>query len=78
MLVSCQSRVENTQDNHLRSASTQVPTPQPLTPVPSSGSLTQLPASGTDDFFVGGRFDISPTTAVQAYTGTVSLSIDFN
>lgn len=51
---------------------------QPLTPVPSSGSLTQLPASGTDDFFVGGRFDISPTTAVQAYAGTVSLSIDFN
>lgn len=51
---------------------------QPLTPTPSTGSLTQLPASGTDDFFVGGRFDISPTTTVQAYTGTVSLSIDFN
>ena len=51
---------------------------QPLAPSPSTGSLTQLPASGTDDFFVGGRFDISPTTAVQAYTGTVSLSIDFN
>ena len=51
---------------------------QTLAPTPSAGSLTQLPASGTADFFVGGRFDISTATTVQAYTGTVSLSIDFN
>lgn len=50
----------------------------PQNPVASVGTLTQLPASGMDDFFVGGRFDISPMTAVQAYTGTLSLSIDFN
>lgn len=50
----------------------------PQAPVASAGSLTQLPASGQDDFFVGGRFDISPTTVAQAYTGTLTLSIDFN
>lgn len=50
----------------------------PQTPVASVGSLTQLPASGMDDFFVGGQFDVSPTTTTQAYTGTLTLSIDFN
>jgi hypothetical protein len=50
----------------------------PQTPVASIGSLTQLPASGMDDFFVGGHFDVSPTTTTQAYTGTLTLSIDFN
>ncbi len=49
-----------------------------LAPVASAGTLTQLPASGTADFFVGGAFDISATTAIQAYTGTVTLSVDFN
>jgi len=50
----------------------------PLSPVASVGSLTQLPASGIDDFFVGGRFDVSPTTTAQPYTGTLTLAIDFN
>lgn len=50
----------------------------PQTPVASVGSLTQLPANGMDDFFVGGSFDISPTTNAQAYTGTLTLAIDFN
>ena len=50
----------------------------PTTPVASVGSLTTLPASGIDDFYVGGKFDISPTTVVQAYAGTLSLTIDFN
>lgn len=50
----------------------------PLAPVAKDGTLINLPVSGTDNFYVGGRFDISPTTVAQAYTGTVSLSIDFN
>jgi hypothetical protein len=50
----------------------------PENPVPSLGSLTQLPASGIDDVYVGGHFDISPTTTTQAYTGTLSLTISFN
>lgn len=50
----------------------------PETPVASAGSLTQLPASGVDDLFVGGHFDISPTTTTQAYTGTLSLTVNFN
>lgn len=48
MLVSCQSRVENTQNIHLRSASTQVPTPQPLTPVPTP-AIPNLQAELLDD-----------------------------
>jgi hypothetical protein len=27
---------------------------------------------------VGGRFDITPTTTIQAYSGTLSLTINFN
>ncbi|MBU1378099.1 MAG: DUF4402 domain-containing protein [Alphaproteobacteria bacterium] len=50
----------------------------PQSPVASVGTLTQLPAGGMDDFFVGGHFDISPTTTAQAYTGTLTLAIDFN
>ena len=47
-------------------------------PVASSGTLNTLPASGQDDLFVGGRFDITPTTTIQAYSGTLSLTINFN
>ena len=50
----------------------------PQSPVATAGTLTQLPSSGTDDFYLGGHFDISPTTTAQAYTGTVTLAIDFN
>lgn len=50
----------------------------PENPVPSLGSLTQLPASGIDDLYVGGHFDISSTTTTQAYTGTLSLTVNFN
>jgi hypothetical protein len=46
--------------------------------VAASGVLNTLPASGLDDLFVGGHFDITPTTAVQTYNGTLSLTINFN
>ena len=47
-------------------------------PVAASGTLNTLPANGQDDLFIGGRFDITPTTAIQAYSGTLSLTVDFN
>jgi hypothetical protein len=47
-------------------------------PVAASGTLNTLPAGGTDDLFVGGHFDITPTTAVQSYSGTLSLTVNFN
>jgi len=47
-------------------------------PVAASGVLNTLPASGIDDLFIGGHFDITPTTAVQTYNGTLSLTVNFN
>lgn len=47
-------------------------------PVSAGGSLLTLPGSGVDDLYIGGRFTISPTTTVQAYSGTLSLTINFN
>ena len=44
----------------------------------SQNTLGTLPASGIDDLAVGGHFDISNTTAMQAYSGTLSLTINFN
>jgi hypothetical protein len=35
--------------------------------------------TGADgDLFIGGHFDITPTTAVGAYNGTLSLTVNFN
>jgi hypothetical protein len=50
----------------------------PESPVAASGTLNTLPANGTDDLFVGGHFDITSTTTVQAYSGTLSLTVNFN
>jgi hypothetical protein len=47
-------------------------------PVAASGVLNTLPAGGQDDLYVGGHFDISPTTATQAYTGSLTLTVNFN
>lgn len=50
----------------------------PETPVASVGTLGTLPASGMEDLYIGGHFDISPTTNVQTYNGTLALTINFN
>ena len=48
-------------------------------PAASSGSVVgTLPAGGVADLYIGGHFTISPTTAVNTYTGTLSLTINFN
>lgn len=47
-------------------------------PVAASGTLNTLPGSGQDDLFIGGHFDITPTTAVATYNGTLSLTVNFN
>lgn len=47
------------------------------TPV-AAGTLSTIPGSGQDDLYVGGHFDISPTTAVATYNGTLSLTVNFN
>lgn len=48
------------------------------TPVAASGTLNTLPADGQDDLYVGGHFDITSETDTQVYTGTLSLTVDFN
>lgn len=47
-------------------------------PVAASGTLNTLPGTGQDDLHIGGHFDITPTTAVQTYNGTLSLTVNFN
>jgi hypothetical protein len=47
-------------------------------PVAASGTLNTLPASGADDLYIGGHFDITASTAVQTYAGTLSLTVNFN
>ncbi len=48
------------------------------TPVAASGTLNTLPANGQDDLHIGGHFDITSATTVQAYSGTLSLTVNFN
>ena len=48
-------------------------------PAASAGSVVgTLPASGIADLYIGGHFTIDSTTAVNTYSGTVSLTINFN
>jgi len=47
-------------------------------PTVDTGALGTLPGSGQQDLFIGGHFDISPTTAVNTYNGTLSLTVNFN
>ena len=44
----------------------------------ASGSTTALPVNGQDDLFVGASMDIDTNTVVQAYTGTVAVTVTFN
>lgn len=44
----------------------------------SASTTGALPANGQDDLFVGGQFDIDNVTAVQTYSGTVSVTVVFN
>jgi hypothetical protein len=48
------------------------------TPVAAVGSVGTLPASGVDDLYIGGHFDITSSTAVQTYNGTLQLNITYN
>jgi len=48
-----------------------------LTPVASAGSVGQLPANGVQVLYVGGKFDITPSTAVTTYNGTLVLNVTY-
>ena len=44
----------------------------------ASSSLGTLPVNGQDDLFVAAKMDIDANTVVQAYTGTVAVTVTFN
>jgi len=50
----------------------------PETPIASIGTLGTLPGGGADDLYIGGHFDITSSTSVQAYSGALALTITFN
>jgi hypothetical protein len=48
------------------------------TPVAASGTLNTLPGNGQDDLYIGGHFDITSSTTIQTYSGTLNLTVNFN
>jgi Domain of unknown function (DUF4402) len=48
------------------------------TPVAASGTLGTVPANGTQQLNFGGQFDISSTTTAQPYTGTLTVTVNYN
>lgn len=47
-------------------------------PAATSGTLGTLPAGGTQELRYGGSFDMTNATPIQAYTGTLSVTINYN
>jgi len=47
-------------------------------PVAESGTLGTIPAGGTQILDYGGHFDMSATTPAQAYTGTLTVTVNYN
>ena len=45
---------------------------------PSTGTLGTVPANGTQELKFGGQFDISSTTTAQPYTGTLTVTVNYN
>lgn len=47
-------------------------------PVVNTGALGTLPAGGEQTLYIGGHFDISPSTAINTYNGTLNITVNFN
>jgi hypothetical protein len=47
-------------------------------PTTTTGTYGTVPVGGSQDLNVGGQFDVSSATVVQAYTGTLSLTVNYN
>lgn len=48
------------------------------TPTPATGTLGTVPAAGIQALNMGGSFDIDAATPAQAYTGTLTLDVNYN
>jgi hypothetical protein len=47
-------------------------------PVATTGVLGTVPVSGIQELRFGGQFDMSSSTPAQAYTGTLSVTVNYN
>ncbi len=47
-------------------------------PVPTNGSPGVIPASGVQEIRIGGSFDVSAASPIQAYTGSLSVTVNYN
>ena len=47
-------------------------------PTTTTGTYGTVPVGGVQDLNVGGQFDMSAATVAQAYTGTLSLTVNYN
>jgi hypothetical protein len=47
-------------------------------PVPASGALGVIPPSGIQELRFGGAFDLSAATPAQAYTGSLTVTVNYN
>lgn len=50
----------------------------PSLPTTTNGAPGVIPASGVQEIRYGGQFDISSSTPAQAYTGTLSVTVNYN
>jgi hypothetical protein len=47
-------------------------------PVAATGSLGVIPASGMQELRFGGAFELSANTPVQAYSGSLTVTVSYN
>jgi hypothetical protein len=47
-------------------------------PVTTNGSAGVIPASGVQEIRYGGQFDMTASTPAQNYTGTLSVTVNYN
>jgi spore coat protein U-like protein len=48
------------------------------TPVAGNGALGVIPASGMQELRFGGAFDLTAATPAQAYSGSLSVTVNYN
>jgi hypothetical protein len=47
-------------------------------PTPAMGALGVIPASGVQELRFGGAFELSAATPAQAYTGSLTVTVNYN
>lgn len=50
----------------------------PSAPTATTGALGTIPAAGVQELRYGGSFDMNASTPAQAYTGTLTVTVNYN